>query len=78
MTAYSSKSGKGNGVISFKIEKENVTLNYNSRDGGIRSLIYSYDISGVEHVENIKKHALSSENLNGYLNTNRIHCKKVA
>ena len=78
MTTYSSKSGKEKGVISYEIEKESVVLNYKSRNGGISSIIYSYEISGVEHVENIKKFALTSQNLNSYLGKNRIHCKKVA
>ena len=54
------------------IEEHQVTLNYKSRTGELRSFIYSYDISGVEHVENIKKYALASQNLNSYLSKNKI------
>jgi len=77
MTKYSSTSGREKGVISYKIEKESVTLNYNSRNGGISSIVYSYEVSGIDHVENIKKFALSSQNLNSYINKNRIHCKRL-
>jgi hypothetical protein len=77
MTPYFSKSGKKTGVIAYQIEEESVTLNYNSKNGGITSVLYSYNISGVKHVENIKKFAKTAEYLNSYLTENRIHYKKV-
>jgi hypothetical protein len=77
MIPYFSKSGIKKGVISYQIEEDSVLLNYFSKRGGIRSIIYSYEISGVKHVEKIKKFAQSSEHLNSYLNKNRIHYKKI-
>lgn len=77
MIPYKSKSGNKNGVISFVIENESIILNYKSRNGGLKSIKYCNDVSGIEHVKNIKEYALLSENLNRYLIKNRIHCKKI-
>ena len=76
MTPYFSKSGKKKGVISYQIDEESVTLNYNSKSGGIRAIKYSNEISGEIHVQNIKRFATTSQNLNSYLNKNKIHCIK--
>ena len=77
MTPYFSKSGKKTGVIAYQIKEESVTLNYKSKNGGVTSITYSYNISGVKHVENIKKFARTAENLNRYLAKNKINYKKV-
>jgi phosphopantetheine adenylyltransferase len=77
MNQYFSKSGKKTGVIAYQIEEESILLNYNSKSGKIKSIMYSYDISGVKHVEKIKKFARRSKNLNTYLAKNKIHYKKV-
>ena len=76
MVPYVSKTGKKKGVKSYQIEADTIILNYESENGEIRSILYSHAISGVKHVENLKRFALAAAKLNRYLTQNKIRYKK--
>jgi len=77
MTSYSSIKGKGSGVASYELKEDGIVLYYESRTGKLRSFLYSYAISGKEHVEQIIGFAKRSEHLNTYLSKHRIRYREL-
>lgn len=75
---YSSKTGKESGVFSYEMGEDYIVLNYKNKNGDLKSISYSYEVSGKHHVEQIKKFAQHSKNLNTYLSENRIRCRKLS
>lgn len=63
MPIYQNKSGSS-GVASFEISASEIAVRF--KDGW--TYVYSYNHSGMHHVEQMKKLAIEGRGLNSYIN----------
>jgi hypothetical protein len=67
MTPYSSKNGKGSGIVAYEIGPDYIIV----QTHGYRYYRYSYRSAGKENVESMKKCALESKGLSSYISRHR-------
>ncbi|MDP2176302.1 MAG: hypothetical protein Q8K70_10380 [Bacteroidota bacterium] len=72
MQKYQDLTGKSE-ISHFDIQPEKILIKFNKK---AEILIYSYDKVGKNHVENLKKLAISGAGLNRYIIKNFSHLNK--
>lgn len=65
MQPYKSLSGKGSGVTAFEIRENSIAVRCNDE-----TYLYTYRSTGIDNVEEMKKHALAKKGLSTYIAQN--------